>query len=101
MTFKDLQRLVESSQLQASGQSQRLWIKLDRTPFWYWDLTRHKEKGKSQKGACCFNHIIGLPKKDGKPKPMFDYEKLIYDSLLITEFYINSVFLSYLNPFYF
>jgi len=30
---------------------------------------------------CCFNHIIGLPSKDGLEKPIFDYEKIIYDFL--------------------
>jgi hypothetical protein len=39
------------------------------------------------KGDCCFNHIIGLPRKDGIEKSIFDYEKLLYDSLLIPEFY--------------
>lgn len=34
------------------------------------------------KGYCCFNHIIGLPKKEAVEKPIFDYEKLLYDSLL-------------------
>ena len=29
-----------------------------------------------------FNHIIGLPRKDGIPKPLFDYERLIYDYLI-------------------
>jgi hypothetical protein len=92
MTLEDLQRLVQSSQTQSegSGQSQKLWIKLERTPFWMWDLTRHKEKGKSSRGACCFNHIIGLPKKDGKPKPMFDYEMLLFKSLTEAA-YLNSL----------
>ena len=41
------------------------------------------------KGACCFNHIIGLPKKDGKRKPMFDYEGVLYKALLQPG-YLNS-----------
>jgi hypothetical protein len=32
---------------------------------------------------CCFNHLVGLPRKDGIAKPLFDYEKLLYDSLLL------------------
>ena len=28
------------------------------------------------------NHIIGLPTKEGMEKAMFDYEKILYDSLL-------------------
>ena len=33
-------------------------------------------------GDCCFNHIIGLPEKDGIDKPLFDYERIIFDSLV-------------------
>ena len=29
-----------------------------------------------------FNHIIGLPQKDGKDKPLYDYEQIIFDSLV-------------------
>ena len=32
-----------------------------------------------------FNHVCGLPTKDKKEYPMFDYEKLLYDSLLTNE----------------
>jgi hypothetical protein len=28
------------------------------------------------------NHIIGLPQKDGEDKPLYDYEQLIFDSLV-------------------
>ena len=42
------------------------------------------------KGDCCFNHIIGLPRKDGIEKSIFDYEKLLYDSLLLPDFYNSS-----------
>jgi len=37
-------------------------------------------------GDCCFNHIVGLPTKNGVEKPMFDYQKLLYDSSMIPEF---------------
>ena len=33
-------------------------------------------------GDCCFNHIIGLPTKEGEEKAIFDYEKILYDALL-------------------
>ena len=35
------------------------------------------EKDKTSKGNCCFNHIIGLPRKNGKGKPLFDYKGII------------------------
>ena len=28
-----------------------------------------------------FNHAIGLPKKNGKEFPLFDYEQLLFDEL--------------------
>ena len=33
------------------------------------------------KDANTFNHVIGLPKKNGLRFPLFDYEQLLYDSL--------------------
>lgn len=38
------------------------------------------------KGYCCFNHLVGLPTKENVEKPIFDYQKLIYDSLLLPDF---------------
>ena len=34
-----------------------------------------------------FYYIIGLPTKEGIEKPIFDYEKVSYDSLLVTDFH--------------
>jgi hypothetical protein len=81
VTFKDLQRLVESQ-----SQSRTVLNQLQRLrnrAFWYWDQNRHEEKDRASKGDCCFNHIIGLPRKDGIEKPLFDYEKLLYRALLV------------------
>ena len=77
MTFKDLQKLVQSQRAELGPKLQRLRDK----PFWYWERNRHAEKHRASKGRCCFNHIIGLPKKDGKRLPMFDYEGLLYRTL--------------------
>ena len=81
MTFKDLQKLIQSQGSSQSATSlglQRLRDKL----FWISDPSKHKSKDRATKGACCFNHIIGLPKKDGKRKPLFDYETMLYRALL-------------------
>jgi hypothetical protein len=29
-----------------------------------------------------FNHIIGLPQKGGVARPLYDYEKILFDSLV-------------------
>jgi hypothetical protein len=85
VTFKDLQRLVQSSQL--GPEQSQLLQRLRHKPFWIWDPKQHKQADIKTKGDCCFNHIIDLPRKDGIEKSIFDYEKLLYDSLLIPEFY--------------
>ena len=38
-------------------------------------------------GGCCFNHLIGLLRKDGIEISIVDYEKLHYDSPLSPEFF--------------
>jgi hypothetical protein len=84
VTFKDLQRLVQS---QPSAEENALLERLGNKPFWIWDQKQHKQEDIKTKGDCCFNHIIGLPVKDKMEKPLFDYEKLLYDSLLIPNSY--------------
>jgi hypothetical protein len=64
VTFKDLQKVIESQPGQGLNQNQLQRFR-DK-PFWYWDQRRHKEKDKVFKGDCCMQHIIGLPRKDGK-----------------------------------
>jgi hypothetical protein len=84
VTFKDLQKLVQS---QSGSEQHQLLPRLRDKPFWIWDPKQHKLEDIKTKGDCCFNHIICLPKKDSEEKPLFDYEKLLYDSLLSPEFY--------------
>jgi hypothetical protein len=85
VAFKDLQKLVQS---QSNQEYNQVLQRLRNKPFWIWDQQQHKREDIKTNGDCCFNHIIGLPRKDGKTeKPMFDYEKLLYDSLLTPEFY--------------
>jgi hypothetical protein len=84
VTFKELQKLVQS---QSSLEQPQLLQRLRGKPFWIWDQQQHKQEDIKTKGDCCFNHIIGLPTKEGKEKPLFDYQKLLYDSLLIPDFY--------------
>jgi hypothetical protein len=34
---------------------------------------------------CCFNHMIGLPQKNGVEKPLFSYQQALYDILFNVE----------------
>jgi hypothetical protein len=53
--------------------------------FWTWNIEEHKQEDIKTKGDCCFNRIIGIPIKEKLEKPIFDHEKLLYDSLLISD----------------
>lgn len=48
-------------------------------PFWINDPVKHETEWHNPKayGECCFNHIIGLPQKNGKDTKIFDYEQEI------------------------
>jgi hypothetical protein len=87
VTFKDLQKVIESQPALNQNQLQKLRGK----PFWIWDKTRHRESNSNRvtKGECCMQHIIGLCKKDGIEKPFYDYEKELYKALMIPG-YLNS-----------
>jgi hypothetical protein len=89
VTFKDLQRLVESQPDYNNPQHSEL-ERLRGKAFWHWGPGIHRVADKSSKGDCCFNHIISLPKKDGVEKPLFDYEREIYWALTKPG-YFNSV----------
>jgi hypothetical protein len=80
VTFKDLLKLVQS---QSRPEQSQLLHRLRGKPFWIWNKQEHRHEDIRTKGDCCFNHIVGLPRKDGIEKSIFDYEKLLYDSLLI------------------
>lgn len=54
---------------------------LSNKPFWIWNQNEHRQEFIITEGHCCFNHIIGLPAKNRIQRPLFDYEKIIFDSL--------------------
>jgi hypothetical protein len=82
MTFKDLKKRIISS----NQQQTRLFDICKDKPFWIWDIEEHKRQDVRTNGSCCFNHICGLPAKQKVEKPIFDYEKLLYDSLLANDY---------------
>jgi hypothetical protein len=79
LTFKDLKKRVSLETIHQ--QQSKLFERLLNKPFWIWDQQQHKLEDIITNGDCCFNHIIGLPQKNGDDKPLFDYEQIIFDSL--------------------
>jgi Terminase RNaseH-like domain len=88
LTFKDLKKRVS---LETTHQQQsKLFERLLNKPFWIWDQQQHKLEDIITNGDCCFNHVIGLPQKDAVDKPLYDYEKIIFDSLIASSSDIES-----------
>ena len=81
MTFKDLKKRV-SLEATAAQQQYMLFESLHNKPFWIWNKEEHKQEDIRTNGLCCFNHIICLPQKDGNDKPIYDYQEIIFDSLV-------------------
>jgi hypothetical protein len=94
MVFKDLQKLVSKSQQENTRKE--LFQRLQGKPFWIWNK-QHKLEDIITNGDCCFNHIIGLPQKDAVDKPLYDYEKIIFNSLIVSQFDIKKPFTLILN----
>jgi hypothetical protein len=81
MTFKELQKLIHYRQSESHLDQTRFFDRLKDKPFWIWNVEQHKAEDIRTKGNCCFNNIIGLPVKDGKERPLYDYQKLVVDAL--------------------
>jgi hypothetical protein len=80
VTFKDLQRLVQSNGNQYNFTID-LQTKLQDKPFWIFDKEQHKQEHISTGGQCCFWHGIGCPQKDGRDMPVLPYQKILYEAL--------------------
>jgi hypothetical protein len=65
----------------APEQTSPLLQRLRNKPFWIWDQQQHRQQDIKTKGDCCFNHIIGLPQKDGHDMPLLPYQRTLYESL--------------------
>jgi Terminase large subunit, T4likevirus-type, N-terminal len=50
-------------------------------PFWISDNEKHDLEFLIEKGNCCFNHIIGLPVKNGIEHIIYDYELDVVDKI--------------------
>jgi hypothetical protein len=80
VTFEDLKKRVSLEV--TTQQKYRLTERLQNKPFWIWSVDEHKQEDVRTKEECCFNHLIGLSRKGGYVNQLYDYEKIIFDSLV-------------------
>jgi hypothetical protein len=80
------QRQQQRQRITASSSSIDIPQLLNK-PFWIWNRQEHLRLATETNEQCCFNHIVGLPVKDKVEHPIYDYEKILYDSLLTINSY--------------
>lgn len=78
MPYQLHQKLRQSQQQGSSSSSLSI---LKGLPFWIWDKEQHRQQAAATNGNCCTQHVLGLPIKNGKPFPIFDFQKQIFDAL--------------------
>jgi hypothetical protein len=77
LPYQQHQKLRQSIQKSQSNLSV-----LRGVPFWIWDRDTHLKTAVETNQNCCFNHICKCPTKSNREFPLFDYQKLIIDTLL-------------------
>jgi hypothetical protein len=75
-----LHQKLRQAQQQTSSSSNLSVLK--GLPFWIWSKEDHRQQAAATNSQCCFNHVVGLPTKDKREFPLFDYENILYDSLI-------------------
>ena len=83
MVLQNLRKTVEYYKQQlgsiTDADTQKLEL-LKGLPFYCEWIRNNKPRSKNGL-CCCFNHVIGLPKKDGNEYPLFDYELQLFNVL--------------------
>jgi hypothetical protein len=82
MTFQVWNTKHPQLHQKTSPQLSRLIRDSYHIPFWIADKEKHKEEAQKKGRHCCFNHLIGLPQKNGVDFPIFDYEILVVNTIL-------------------
>ena len=79
MTLQNLSRILDEYEQQfGSSTNTEQFELLKGLPFYHWEP---RQSNNPPNNNIDFNHAIGLPQKGGVPYPLFDYERLLYNTL--------------------
>jgi late competence protein required for DNA uptake (superfamily II DNA/RNA helicase) len=84
--LQNLSRILDKYEQQfGSSANEEQFEVLKGLPFYNWStVTNDSQNADSafyQQPTTTFNHAIGLPRKEDRPMPLFDYEQLLYNTL--------------------
>ena len=87
MTLQNLNKILDKYEQQLgiagtpSSPPQQLEL-LKGLPFYTeWQVAAPSVQKEAQKSSLSFNHVIGLPKKNEEELQLFDYERLLFNTL--------------------
>ena len=72
MTLQSLSKILDGHDQRLGSSSLGQFELLKGLPFYNWQ---------NPQDIRTLNHIIGLPRKNGQSYPLFEYEKLVFDTL--------------------
>ena len=89
MTLQALNKILDKYEQQQQlgiastpSQPQQQLELLKGVPFYTeWQAAAPSVQKGAQKCTLTFNHVIGLPRKNGQELPLFDYERLLFNTL--------------------
>lgn len=79
-SFEDRAKRLGISRV-LNDEQQVYFSKFRNLQFWLWDVEGHQNAHSATGGNCCFNHSIGLPRKNGKAHPIYAYQYEIINAL--------------------
>jgi hypothetical protein len=80
--FKYAENLLLDKSTITEGYQEQVFSLLRDKPFWIWDTAEHNKEYKETGGLCCFTDIVGRSQKSGREYPLFDYQQLLYNTLM-------------------
>lgn len=86
MTLQNLSKILDKYEEQLGYSNKEQFEHLRNLPFYNWESCSLKRANQAQietnsSQTETFNHVIGLPQKNGKAYPLFDYEQILFDVL--------------------
>jgi hypothetical protein len=81
-------KVRQATQKLVSIKEDKVLSQLHNLPFWIWgDKKEHEQIYHTTEGKCCFNHMLpaGCPSKDGIIRPIYDWQKQVYDALFAND----------------
>ena len=78
MTLQGLNKILDKYESQLGSSSIQQFELLRGLPFYNWGTSSTNLTNSARND---FNQAIGLPRKNGQSYPLFDYEKLFFDTL--------------------